>query len=61
MDSSVGNRQIKQVYEAINEKGAFLMMVDVPSDRVEEVEQTILNKNPCAMCEGTEPTIPVFP
>jgi hypothetical protein len=61
LGSSVGNRQIKQFSEAINEKGAFLMMIDVPSGRVAEVEQTIMHKNPGAMYEGTEPTIPAFP
>jgi hypothetical protein len=61
LGSSVGNRQIKQFSEAINEKGAFLMMVDLPRVRVAEVEQAIKKSNPGAMCEGTEPTIPAFP
>jgi hypothetical protein len=61
LGSSVGNRQIKQFSEAINEKGAFLVMIDVPRGRIEEIEQAIQNKNPGAMCEGTEPTIPAFP
>lgn len=61
LGSSVGNRQIKQFEKAINEQGAFLMMVDVPRGRIEEVEMAIKNKNPEALCEGTEPTIPAFP
>jgi hypothetical protein len=61
LGSSVGNRQIKQFSEDINEKGAFLMMVDLPRVRIAEIEQAIKNKNPGAMCEGTEPTIPAFP
>jgi hypothetical protein len=61
LGSSVGNRQIKQFDKAINEKGAFLMMVDVPRGRIEEIEQVIQDKNPEAICEGTEPTIPAFP
>jgi hypothetical protein len=61
LGSSVGNRQIKQFDKAINEKGEFLMMVDLPRGRIEEIEQAIKNSNPGAMCEGTEPTIPAFP
>jgi len=61
LGSSVGNRQIRQFDEAINERGAFLMMIDVPKGRIEEVELAIKNKNPGAMCQGTEPTIPAFP
>lgn len=61
LGSSVGNRQIKQFSEAMNEKGAFLMMVDLPRGRIEEIEQTIKKSNPGAICEGTEPTIPAFP
>lgn len=61
LGSCVGNRQIRQFDAAINEKGAFLMMVDIPRERIEEVELAILNKNPGAMCEGTEPTVPAFP
>ncbi len=58
--SSIGNRQIEQFAEAI-EKGEFLMMVDVPRDRVEEIEQLVKKHHPEAECEGTEPTIPPFP
>ncbi len=61
LGSSVGNRQITQFSEAINEKGAFLMMVDLPSARIAEIEQVIKRGNPGALCEGTEPTIPAFP
>ncbi|HQS57897.1 MAG: DUF1269 domain-containing protein [Gallionellales bacterium 35-53-114] len=58
--SSIGNRQIQQFSEAI-EKGQFLMMIDVPPGRVEEIEQIVLKHHPEAKCEGTEPTIPPFP
>ncbi|HQS58051.1 MAG: DUF1269 domain-containing protein [Gallionellales bacterium 35-53-114] len=61
LGSSVGNRQIRQFDEAINEKGAFLMMVDIPRERIAEIEQAILKQNPGAKSEGTEPTIPAFP
>lgn len=61
LGSSVGNRQVRQFDKAINENGEFLMMVDLPRGRIEEIEQAIKYKNPGAMCEGTEPTIPAFP
>lgn len=61
LGSSVGNRQIRQFSEAINEKGEFLMMVDLPKGRVEEIELAVQNSNPGSHCEGTEPTIPAFP
>lgn len=61
LGSSVGNRQLKQFDQAINENGAFLMMVDLPRSRIQEIEQLIKKSNPAAMCEGTEPTIPAFP
>jgi hypothetical protein len=59
--SSVGNRQLKKFDQAINEDGAFLMMVDLPMSRIQEIEQIIKKSNPAAMCKGTEPTIPAFP
>lgn len=61
LGSSVGNRQIRQFSEAINERGAFLMMVDIPKSRIAEVQQSIKSRNPEALYEGTEPTIPAFP
>jgi hypothetical protein len=59
--SSVGNRQIKQFSTAINDHGAFLMMVDVQKSRIDEVQQGIKQRHPEAMYEGIEPTIPAFP
>jgi hypothetical protein len=61
LGSSVGNRQIQQFSGAINERGAFLMMVDIPKSRIEEVQQAIKQSYPEAMYEGIEPTIPAFP
>lgn len=58
--SSIGNRQLTQFTDAI-EKGEILMMVDVPMNRVEEIESIVLKHHPEAKCEGTEPTIPPFP
>lgn len=58
--SSVGNRQIKQFSDAI-ERGEFLMMIDLPKQRIEEIEKIVKRNHPDAMCEGTEPIIPAFP
>ena len=58
--SSIDNRRIQQFEKAI-EKGEFLMMVDVPRLRVEEIELLVKKHHPEAECEGTEPTIPPFP
>lgn len=58
--SSVGNRQVKQFWNAID-NGQFLMMVDIPKQRIEEVEQIVHRNHPETRFEGTEPTIPAFP
>lgn len=58
--TSVDNRQIQQFEEAI-QRGEFLMMVDVPKARVDEIEDRIREHHPEVECEGTEPTIPPFP
>lgn len=58
--SSIGNRQLQQFSEAI-ENGEFLMMVDVSPQRVEEIEKIVIKHHPEVKCEGTEPTIPPFP
>jgi hypothetical protein len=52
--SSIGNRRIEQFQEAM-EKGEFLLMIDVPRDRVEEIEAIIKKHHPEAECEGTDP------
>ena len=57
---SVTNSQIKQFEKPI-EDGGFLMMVDVPKDRVEEIEELIYGHHPTAIKGGTEPCIPAFP
>lgn len=58
--SSAGNRRLKQFEEAL-EKGEFLFMVDVPKNRVTEIESLIKKHHPDAECGGTEPEIPAFP
>jgi hypothetical protein len=58
--ASVGNRRIKDYEEAI-EKGELLVMVDVPKDRVEKIEELVKKHHPEAECEGVEPFMPPFP
>lgn len=58
--SGIGSRRIRKFQQAIK-KGGFLMMVDVPKSRVEEIEHLVRKHHPEAECEGTEPTIPAFP
>jgi hypothetical protein len=56
----IGDRRIQRFQEDMD-NGKFLMMVDVPRTRVDEIEQIVRNHDPEAECEGTEPTIPPFP
>jgi len=37
------------------------MMVDVPRDRVEEIEELVRSHHPEADIGGADPTIPAFP
>ena len=56
----VENTQVKQFQEAI-QQGQLLVLVDVPKDRVEEIQQQVMKHYPDAGFKGTEPTIPAFP
>ena len=56
----VENTRVKAFQSAI-EKGEILVLVDVPRDRVSEIEQLVRKHHPDADFEGTEPTIPAFP
>ncbi|WP_045226069.1 membrane protein [Methyloterricola oryzae] len=51
---SIGSRRIAQFQAAI-ENGEFLMMVDVPRERLEAIENAIRKHHPEAECEGTDP------
>ncbi len=57
---SVGNRQTKAFEDAI-EAGELLVLADVPSGRVEEIEEKIAQHLPTVEIEGTEPRVPAFP
>lgn len=56
----VMNTQIKQFEEAVN-KGGILFLVDVPKERVEQIETMVKMHHLDADIEGTEPHIPPFP
>ncbi len=56
----VENTRVRAFQSAI-EKGEILVLVDVPRDRVSEIEQLVRKHHPDADFEGTEPTIPAFP
>lgn len=64
MASMVGvgiqNSRLKQFQDAIY-GGQLLMMIDVPRDRVEEIESVVRRHHPEADLEGVEPNIPEFP
>ena len=57
---NVGNRRIKEFEDAI-EAGELLVLVDVPVDRVEEIESWILQHLPQVMIEVTELEITALP
>ena len=56
----VGNTHIKQFEEAI-QGGQLLVLVDVPRDRVDDIQDLVKKHHADADFEGTEPTIPAFP
>jgi len=57
---NVSNTRIQQFQDAI-EAGELLMMVDVPKERIDEIDELVKKHHPEAKIEGTEPTIPAFP
>jgi ribose/xylose/arabinose/galactoside ABC-type transport system permease subunit len=56
----VSNSRLKQFEQAIQE-GRLLMLIDIPKQRIDEIEDLIRKHYPQAEIEGTEPTIPAFP
>jgi hypothetical protein len=57
---STPNVSLKR-FEAELKDGHVLLMVDVPKDRVEEIQELVHRSHPEASDHGLEPTIPVFP
>jgi hypothetical protein len=56
----VPNTQLNEFEEAIKD-GQFLMLVDIPKERVDEISEAVKKHHPEANMRGTEPTIPAFP
>jgi len=56
----VGNSHIKQFESAVQD-GQILVLVDVPKDRVDEIQKSVKKHHSEADFEGTDPTIPAFP
>jgi hypothetical protein len=57
---SVPSHRLERFTKAIAE-GQILLLADVPSGRVEEIEERLLALHPEAHLEGVEPNIPAFP
>ncbi|SEQ90973.1 hypothetical protein SAMN05421690_100397 [Nitrosomonas sp. Nm51] len=57
---NVDSRRLKE-YEGAIEAGELLVLADVPTDRVNEIEASIKQHLPKVEIEGTEPHIPAFP
>lgn len=57
---SVNSRRLTPYEEAVA-RGDLLMMVDIPAQRVAEIEQMVSRLHPDARPEGVEPDIPAFP
>jgi hypothetical protein len=64
MSSMVGvglpSSRLKEFESAIA-RGELLMMIDVPRDRVDDIEALVKRHHPEAELEGLEPNIPEFP
>lgn len=48
-------------FQGAIEAGELLMMIDVPRERVEEIEALVRSHHPEAELEGIEPNQPIFP
>lgn len=57
---SLHNSQLKRFESAI-EEGQFLLIVDVPKNRIAEITQLVKRHHPEAGERGSEPTMPAFP
>jgi hypothetical protein len=57
---SVPNSRLKPFQKEID-AGKILLMVDVPSSRIEEVQDLVHRRHPEATDRGVEPTLPAFP
>lgn len=58
--ASVPNTKLRGFAKDI-EEGKYLMMVDVPFRRVEEIQSLLQTRHPEDKSGGVEPTVPAFP
>lgn len=58
--SSIPNSRLKKFHETL-EAGHILLMVDVPPERVEEIEALVTRNHPEVEDHGVESLPPVFP
>jgi len=58
--SSTPSRRLKR-FEAALARGEYLLMVDVPRGRIQEIEAMLEARHPEGHSEGMEPNIPAFP
>ncbi len=64
VSSMIGIRQSNSAlreYEQAIEDGQVLMLVDVPKDRVDEIEEAVTRHHPDVTMKGTDPHKPSFP
>lgn len=54
---SAGNSRLRQFEEAI-ENGEFLVLLDIPKEKVDQVSETIIKHYPEVEFEGIEPILP---
>ncbi len=57
---STPNSQLEPFWDKI-QQGELLMMIDVPKDRVDEIDRMVKKHHPEAEIAGTEPDVPFFP
>ncbi|MDY0746660.1 DUF1269 domain-containing protein [Paucibacter sp. R3-3] len=58
--SSTPSRRLRRFQQAMAE-GQYLLMVDTPRSRIEEIEALLEATHPEAHFEGLEPHVPAFP
>jgi len=54
---AIGNSRLKK-FEAAIEKGEFLLLIDIPKNRINEVSDAIKKHHPEAEFDGIEPLLP---
>lgn len=54
---SLGNSRLKKYEQAI-EQGEFLLLLDIPKDRIDTISKLIIKHHPEAEFEGMEPLLP---